>query len=197
MVNMGVIFGNPLGSSIETGELADGAVTNTKIQTIFPTNFTDSLSSGSKHYLEPGGWHTIVSASPGNSGTIFEPVIKGNNYTLEFITKFLNVNHVHVGIGDAVTPTEAVDIGADGTNGVARTITASTVTSTSFTYKSSYGTQAKAKIIRTATDVKFYLDDVLVATHTTNIPTTELKLYITNGWVGGSPTASVGYYWIN
>lgn len=53
-----------------------------------------------------------------------------------------------------------------------QTVSAGVVTTTNTGVAFSPTTWQKLKIVATATSVKFYIDDILVATHTTNIPTT-------------------------
>ena len=59
-----------------------------------------------------------------------------------------------------------------GTNWLAKTVIAGVVTTTDTGVAVSTTSWQKLKIVATSTSVKFYIDDVLKATHTTNIPTT-------------------------
>lgn len=59
-----------------------------------------------------------------------------------------------------------------GTNWLTKTVSAGVVTTTDTGVAVSATSWQKLKITASATSVKFYVDDVLKATHTTNIPTT-------------------------
>ncbi len=76
-------------------------------------------------------------------------------------------------------------ISASGSSIKARTVNGGTATETVYSLGSSVNSMHFYTIEATATEVKFYLDGDLIATHTSNIPTSPLNVYLGTSYSGG------------
>ena len=76
-------------------------------------------------------------------------------------------------------------ISASSTSVYARTVSGGTATQTLYSIGSAVSNQHYYMIIATSTEVKFYVNGELAATHTTNIPTTDLNVYLGTDYLGG------------
>jgi hypothetical protein len=70
----------------------------------------------------------------------------------------------------------------------ARTVSGGTATTTNYAVGASVGNLYSYTIIASKTKVEFYFDGILIATHTTNIPTVPLNMYFdASTWTGNVP----------
>jgi hypothetical protein len=93
------------------------------------------------------------------------------------------------GLVNGVDRSNAIEfINVSGNTIQARTVASGTATTTNYAVGASVANFYAYTIIATKTKVDFYLDGNLIATHTTNIPTTNLNMYFdTSTWSGNVP----------
>ncbi len=110
--------------------------------------------------------------------------LSGNTLTFEARVKHGASNPIQmIGLADTtdyITPSSAIYFGytVAATNWWARTYNATAATSTDTLVAISTTAFQKIKFVATPASVAFYIDDVLKATHTTNIPTANMGIFI-------------------
>ena len=141
---------------------------------------TISLQSGSNGIVKVNGGSihqvTYPSFKLSSVQTVFETLVKITGSTSPIVL---------MGLADTTSltaPTNAVYFGytSSASNWWCRTYNATTATSTDSGVAFNGTNWVKLKIIATTSSVLFYIDDVLKATHTTNIPTANLGVILGN-----------------
>jgi len=89
------------------------------------------------------------------------------------------------GLASGTDRTNAIEfISKTGSSIAARTVKNNVATETLYSIGSTVNYMRTYRIVASSSTVKFYLNGTLIATHTTNIPTTPLNVYFGSGWIG-------------